>query len=77
VIDEARHDLPRFVGNIIADAGQNEWRHAFRAALNPLTIVPMLALALRARKASSATRRMIEALVPALTATAIATEPQS
>jgi len=76
VIDEARHDLPRFVGNIIADGGRNEWRHAFRATLNPLTVVPMLALALRARKASARTRAMLDVLIPALTGESGTLEPR-
>lgn len=66
VIDEAHHDLPTFVGAILADGGRNETRHALRALRNPANIAPMVAMALHARKATAATRLMLRVLVPSL-----------
>jgi nucleoside phosphorylase len=77
VIDDARYELPAFVGDIMAGGGRHELLHALAALRNPGNLRPMMDLALRSRRASSATRAMLRALFPEIIFTLGAAEAHS
>ena len=67
VLDEMDHELPGMVADITADGGKREIYHALRAMRNPANVSLLLPLAVRARRAASATKDAIQALIPLLT----------
>ena len=67
ILDEMDRDLPELVAAIMADGGQNELRHAFRAMLRPASAGALLPLAVRARKAAATIGSAVRAVIPTLT----------
>lgn len=68
ILDEMDHDLPRFVGDIIADGGRREWWHTIKALRDPLALRSLVPLVIRSRTAGAALRRAAAILAPALAA---------
>ena len=66
VIDEAGHDLPTMVADLVAAGGKREWRQVARAMAKPATARSIVSLALKSRQASAALHRAAQALVPEL-----------
>jgi nucleoside phosphorylase len=67
VLDEMEHELPSMVADITADGGKREVYHALRAMRNPANVGQLVPLAVRARRAASATKKAIQVLLPLLT----------
>ena len=67
ILDEMSHDLPELVAAITADGGENEWRHALRAMLKPSSASALVPLAVRSRKAATAIKTAVQAVIPTLT----------
>jgi hypothetical protein len=67
VLDEMEHQLPSLVADITADGGKREFYHALRAMRNPANVSTLVPLAVRSRRAVSATRDAIQTLIPILT----------
>ena len=67
VLDEMEHQLPSLVADITADGGKREFYHALRAMRNPANVGTLVPLAVRSRRAVSATRDAIQTLIPILT----------
>jgi len=67
VLDEMEHQLPSLVADITADGGKREFYHALRAMRNPANVGTLVPLAVRSRRAVSATKDAIRTLIPTLT----------
>ena len=67
VLDEMGHQLPSLVADISADGGRREFYHALRAMRNPANVGTLVPLAVRSRRAVSATKDAIQTLIPILT----------
>ena len=64
IIDEAHQNLPRFAAAIMSDGGRHELQHALKALRNPANIKPMISMAIKAKRARSATKPVLDMWFP-------------